>query len=112
MEHLTTEPPGGLRYLESNESERGTSRMSLLPARSWMVRSLSIWPDSESQVSFLPLRTRMSMRIKVTQVAVTGRLMRMVSPRLKLAASATVSAVVPEGTYESEIGTGSPVRLM
>src|SRR4051812_38122414 len=77
---FTTAVPGGLRYLASKESESGTSMVSLLPAMAVMVRSALVVVPTLSQVSGLPSRTMSSICMNLTQLAVTGRRMEIMSP--------------------------------
>jgi hypothetical protein len=48
--YFTTDPPGGFRYVESNESVSGTSSVILLPSIAAITRSVLIVEPAEIQV--------------------------------------------------------------
>src|SRR5215469_1367382 len=101
-------PPGGFRNCESNESVSGTSTVIWLPLMPAITRSVLIVEPGEIQVCGWPLRTSVSIPMKCTQAAVTGRMTSTLSPTLKSLESSTVNEAVPDATYGSTIDAARP----
>src|SRR5262249_40736619 len=106
--YFTIVAPGGYTYCASIESVSGTSSVTWLPEIDAIVRSVRIVVPGASQVCGWPLRTSVSIPMKCTHAAVTGRMTSTLSPTLKPLESSTVNEGVPEETYGSTIDAARP----
>jgi hypothetical protein len=74
------------------------STVIALPAMAVILRSAFSTDPTDSQLCGSPLRTSVSMRMKDTHLAVTGRPTSTSSPTLKAAGLSTVKLVAPAAT--------------